>query len=129
MKHEQVPGWVACFDIGILAETGFYMSPLKLFEWMAAGRAIGAPNYAPSAEIIENETHGLLFAQGDQNDLVAAVLRLVDEPEFRRSLGSAAADRVRSNLTWNDNARRVLAVCERALNLYRGDRISRPSGT
>ena len=121
VPHERVPGLVAAMDVGVVPDAGFYMSPLKALEWMAAARALVAPDTGPLREIAEDGVHALLFRQRSRDDLVAAVLRLIDEPGVRRRLGDAAAARVRAELTWTDNARKVLAACERASALRRGD--------
>ena len=121
VPHERVPGLVAAMDVGVVPDAGFYMSPLKALEWMAAGRALAAPDTGPLREIAEDGVHALLFRQRSRDDLVATVLRLVDEPGLRRRLGDAAMARVRTELTWTDNARKVLAACERARALRRGD--------
>ena len=115
--HDRVPGLVAALDIGVAPDSGFYMSPLKVMEWMAAGKAVVAPAHGPLREVIDDGVEGLLFPPGSLVDLVAAVLRLVDDVGLRRSLGSAAAARARGSLTWRDNATAVLAACARARGL------------
>jgi glycosyltransferase involved in cell wall biosynthesis len=114
VPHDRVPGLVAAFDAGVAPDSGFYMSPLKVLEWMAAGTAVIAPAHGPLREVIDDGVHGLLFEPGSFEGLVGAVLRVVDDPALRRSLGAAAAARARGSLTWEDNARRVLGACARA---------------
>jgi glycosyltransferase involved in cell wall biosynthesis len=81
---------------------------------MAAGKAIVAPRYVPLEDVIDDGVQGLLFPPRDCEALVRSVLRLVDGPELRRSLGRAAAERACSSLSWEHNARRVLEACQRA---------------
>jgi glycosyltransferase involved in cell wall biosynthesis len=115
VSHEQIPRLVAAFDVGVMPESNFYGSPLKVLEWMAAGRGVVAPAYGPLRELIEDGVDGLLFPPGDAQGLVRAVLRLTDDRELRQRLGRAAAARVRSSLTWRHNAARVLGACEHAI--------------
>jgi len=114
VAHEDVPRYVACFDIGLVADAGFYMSPLKVLEWMAAGKAIVAPRTGPMEEIISDRIEGLLFEPGDEASMVALLHELARDRELRARLGSAAAARVRESLTWGHNARRVLDACRQA---------------
>jgi glycosyltransferase involved in cell wall biosynthesis len=114
VEHTRVPGIVARFDIGVAPDCGFYMSPLKVFEWMSAGKAVVAPDRGPLREVIDPEVHGLLYPPRTLDGLTAAVLSLIDAPELRRQLGAAAARRVRDSLTWTHNAQRVMEACERA---------------
>ncbi len=119
VAHDRVPGLVAGFDIAVMPESNFYGSPLKVIEWMAAGRAVVAPAYGPLEEIIDSGREGLLFPPGDEDALVQSVLELVDDPDRLAALGQGAAARVRSSLTWEDNARRVIAACRKALMEHR----------
>lgn len=115
LAHERMPGLVATLDIGILPESDFYRCPLKLLEWMAAGLAVVVPRYAPLLELVEEDVEGLFFDPGDEDGLIRAVLRLLDDPELRQRLGRAAAERVATSLTWPDSARSAVAACELAI--------------
>jgi len=114
VPHERVPGLVACMDVGVMPESNFYGSPLKVLEWMAAGLAVVAPSYAPLTDIIENGVDGLLFPPGDSVALVKKIVQLVDEPELRGQIGCHATQKVRNSLTWSHNAEQVLGVCAEA---------------
>ena len=50
--REQIPALVAGFDIALQPRVVDYASPLKIFEYMAAGRAIVAPDQANIREIL-----------------------------------------------------------------------------
>ena len=108
--------------IGVVAQAAFYMSPLKLVEWMAAGLAVVAPAHGPVRELIEDGVHGLLFPPDDGDALIRTVLRLIDDPGLRERLGEAAAERVRSRFSWAHNARRVIEACEAAIDRHAGSR-------
>ncbi len=114
-SHARVPGLVAWFDIGVVAQAAFYMSPLKVLEWMAAGVAVVAPDQGPLRELIDDGVHGLLFDPDDPAALEGAVGRLLEDAELRRRLGRAAVSRVQEHLTWRHNAERVLGACDRAV--------------
>ena len=115
VAHDRVPALVAAFDVGVMPESNFYGSPLKVIEWMMAGKAIVAPGYAPLLDVIDSGVHGLLFPPGDGGALVREVLRLLGDPGLRQRLGKAAATRAGASLSWRDNARRVLEACDRAV--------------
>jgi glycosyltransferase involved in cell wall biosynthesis len=114
VPYERVPGLVTSFDIGLLPDTGFHCCPLKVVEWMAAARAVVAPAYPCVTDLVSDGVDGLLFRPRDADALVAVLTRLVDAAELRARLGAAARARVERSLTWSDNARAVLAACERA---------------
>jgi glycosyltransferase involved in cell wall biosynthesis len=120
VEHGRVPGLTASLDIGMLAEAAYYQCPLKVVEWMAAGKAIVAPGYPPLHELIEDGREGLLFPPGDFAAMREALLCLVDDAELRRRLGAAAAARAHSSLSWRDNAQRVAEACYWAIDRKRG---------
>ncbi len=114
VPHGRVPGLVASLDVAVIADAAPYQCPLKLIEWMAAGRAIVAPRHGPIEDLVTDGVCALLFDPRDRDALVARVLELIDDPELRRKLGRAAAQQAHGSLSWEDNARRVLAACEQA---------------
>ncbi|HUP22209.1 MAG TPA: glycosyltransferase family 4 protein [Thermoanaerobaculia bacterium] len=114
VPHDRVPGLVAAMTVGVMPESNFYGSPLKVIEWMAAGLALVAPAYGPLCEVVDHGVHGLLFEPREPDSLVACVVRLIDEPELRTELGRRAASRVGRSLTWKHNAHRVLDACRLA---------------
>ncbi|MDO9710534.1 glycosyltransferase family 4 protein [Paracraurococcus lichenis] len=111
--REAIPRLVAGFDIALQPASVAYASPLKVFEYMAAGRAIVAPDQPNLREILEHERTALFFDPARPGALWEAVLRLATDPGLRARLGAAAREEVdRRDLTWEGNARRVVALAE-----------------
>ncbi|MFQ5668415.1 MAG: glycosyltransferase family 4 protein, partial [Candidatus Binatia bacterium] len=120
VPHGRIPGLVASMDIGVLADSAFYNCPLKVVEWMAAGKAVVAPRYGPLEDLITDGVHGILFPPRDAAAFRRAVLQLVDNARLRQTLATAAAARACASLSWVHNARRVLSACEVALRQRSG---------
>jgi glycosyltransferase involved in cell wall biosynthesis len=111
VDRELLPHYIAAFDIALLPRCVEYCSPLKLFEYMAAGKAIVAPAQDNVREILEDQISGLLFKAEDREDMTAAILRLANDPELRDCLGRAAQQLIASQgYTWTRNAERVSAI-------------------
>ncbi len=111
--REAVPGLLAGFDIALQPAAVDYASPLKVFEYMAAGRAIIAPDQPNLREVLEHERTALLFDPGRPEAFAETLQRLIADAALRRRLGAAArADILRRDLTWAGNARRVAALAE-----------------
>jgi glycosyltransferase involved in cell wall biosynthesis len=107
----QVPGLVASMDVAIAPYpplSAFYFSPLKVYEYMAAGRPVIASRIGQLANLIEDGVNGLLCPAGDPVALAAALDRLRREPELRARLGRAARATVLRHHTWEAVARRIL---------------------
>ena len=110
-RREAIPGLVAGFDVALQPLAVPYASPLKIFEYMAAGRAIVAPDQPNIREILRHEETALLFDPAEPTALPAAIRRLAGDSELRARLGAAArAEITRRNYTWRGNAARVAAL-------------------
>src|SRR5436309_3526762 len=102
---------LAAFDVAVQPAVTPYACPMKILEYMAAGRAIVAPGAANVRELLTDGETALL-CPGDENptaaDLGAAVLALVRDPALRARLGKAARGRLHERgWLWEENARRV----------------------
>ena len=107
--REQVPALIAGFDIALQPRVVEYASPLKIFEYMAAGRAIVAPDQENIREILRDGETALLFDPARPEAMWQAIRRLAGDAALRHRLGSAArAEIVRRDYTWAGNARRVV---------------------
>jgi len=117
IEREDILKYIAAFDVALQPSVVPYASPLKLFEYMAAGCSIVAPDTENIREILSHEVNALLFATEDINALSAQVERLVFEPALRERLGEAARQTINErDLTWIANAESVLAVAHRLLS-------------
>jgi glycosyltransferase involved in cell wall biosynthesis len=115
VDHHDVPGQVAGFDIALQPKVVAYASPLKIFDYMAAGRAIVAPDQPNIREILRDGETALLFDPDAPFDaprgLWPAIRRLAADPALRARLGAAArAELEAKDYTWAGNARRVAAL-------------------
>jgi glycosyltransferase involved in cell wall biosynthesis len=110
VAHEAIPEMVAGFDIALQPRVVAYASPLKLFEYMAAGKAIVAPNQPNIREVLTDEKTALLFEPNDPDGMWRAVRRLAADRELRSRLGVSAQTEIeRRDYTWLGNARKVMA--------------------
>jgi glycosyltransferase involved in cell wall biosynthesis len=109
VPHEKVPETVAGFDIALQPRSVDYASPLKIFDYMAAGRAIVAPDQPNIREVLEDGRTALLFDPARAEAMWEAVARLLADGALRRRLGLAArAELEARDYTWRGNARRIV---------------------
>lgn len=112
VPHERVAALLRAMDVAVApyppAEM-FYFSPLKLFEYMAAGRPIVASRVGQVREVIEDGVTGLLVEPGDPQDLIDSIERLRANPALRCALGAQARGAVEGR-TWRRNAELVTAI-------------------
>jgi glycosyltransferase involved in cell wall biosynthesis len=113
VPHEDVPSWVGRFDIALQPRVNDYASPLKIFDYMAAGCAIVAPDQTNIREILVHEETALLFAPDDPGSLLAALGRLSADAALRARLGTAARAALEAqDYTWRHNAAQIVAWAE-----------------
>jgi glycosyltransferase involved in cell wall biosynthesis len=108
--REAIPALVAGFDIALQPLVVSYASPLKIFEYMAAGRAIVAPDQPNIREVLRNGETAVLFDPAEAGAMWRAIRRLAGDAGLRRRLGEAArAEIAQRDYTWRGNAARVVA--------------------
>ena len=112
VPHAQVPALVAGFAIALQPRVNDYASPLKVFEYMAAGCAIVAPDQPNIREVLADGATALLFDPATPGAMWQAVRRLAGDPALRARLGAAARAQALTNHTWAGNARRVVELAE-----------------
>jgi len=101
------------------AEDFFYFSPLKLFEYMACGRAVLAARLGQIAEVITDGVNGRLYDPCSPEDFLNRLLELLRHPAQRARLGAQARQTIISHYTWDHNAERVERALEQARNRRR----------
>jgi glycosyltransferase involved in cell wall biosynthesis len=95
-------------------------SPLKLFEYMAARRAIVASDLPSMREVLTDGREALLVAPGDAGALAAALRTLAADRALRERL-AAAAFAAAAEYSWNRRAQRLEALFDEVLRA-RGSR-------
>jgi glycosyltransferase involved in cell wall biosynthesis len=86
-----------------------FTSPLKLFEYMGAGRPIVASDLPSLREVLTHERNALLVPAGNPPAVTAAIRRLKDDRELGARLAAQAAEDVRA-YTWERRAERLEAL-------------------
>jgi glycosyltransferase involved in cell wall biosynthesis len=90
------------------SDTGRWMSPLKMFEYMAAGRPIVSSDLPVLREVLTHERNALLASPSDLDAWDAAVGRLLADPGLARRLGETARTDFLGHHTWDARAAAVL---------------------
>jgi glycosyltransferase involved in cell wall biosynthesis len=122
VPHEQVPRLLRAMDVAVAPfkpVDNFYFSPIKLFEYMAAGLCIVGSRLGQIEEIIVDGRNGLLCTPGDPDSLYRALQWAVDSPNERERLGAAAARTLREHYTWQRTAAAVSQVVRTSVDRFR----------
>src|SRR5207253_5920617 len=89
LAHEDVPPYLAATDVAVApypALQDFYFSPLKLFEYMATGRAVFERRVAQGTEGVTEGVTAPLFARQNVGALLFYILRPRDNRAVHRAV-------------------------------------------
>jgi glycosyltransferase involved in cell wall biosynthesis len=115
--YSEIPEHVAAMDVAIITDRGtgsFHYSPLKLREYMSAGKPVIAPRVGEISRWLSDGEDAVLIDSGDTDGLAAALIDLHDQPETRRRLGAAARQKVLDQATWDIQLLRIDAALQGA---------------
>jgi glycosyltransferase involved in cell wall biosynthesis len=114
IPRDQVPAAAAAFDIAVQTMLLPYASPLCLFEYMALGKAIVAPDQPNHHELLRDGIDALLYDPKDATGVEKALDLLCSDPALRTRIAKAAAIVISERrLTWTDNAAKVVGIFAR----------------
>lgn len=91
-------------------DTSRWMSPMKVFEYFAAGRAIVCSDLPALREVLEDGVTAVLVDAEDTEAWVAAVVRLRDDVRLRDALGVRGRAVHADRFTWTARTRGLLDI-------------------
>ena len=130
IPHDRMPAALAAADVGVAPfDTGahppllldFYWSPLKIFEYMAAGLPVVAPAIDRLHQIVRPDREGVLYDPARGDGLASALESLTDRSR-RERLGTAARRRVIAEFSWATHCVRLEEAMTAALERRRAAR-------
>jgi len=113
IAHTEVPEMLSIADVAVVpsapvtAGLGGTGTPLKLFEYMAAAKAIVATAVNEAAEVIQDGYNGLLVEAGDIDGFAEAMLTLLNDPLERGRLGQNAREQAVRGYSWEHYTKRL----------------------
>jgi starch synthase len=98
-----------------LERFGTTVLPLKIFQYLAAGRPLVVGNVADTAELLTDDDTCVRVVPDQVESLVAAVRGLAGDPARRTRMGIAARE-LAAGLTWDARASRILSWLDERLS-------------
>jgi len=115
---EEVPSYIAAMDIALAPYPDlefFYYSPVKVFEYMAYGKAVVGSRIGQIAELVKDGVTGLLCRPGDMEDLTEKLNYLIEHPHVRKTLGQRARQQALREFTWEKRAEELAKLCRKVI--------------
>ncbi len=95
----------------------FYMSPLKIFEYMAAKKPIIATDLPSIREVLKDNETALLIPPGNSEALAQAIIRLKTDEHLRETLIQNAFKEVELHYTWKQRAKNIIENIKRQYDM------------
>jgi len=110
---KDVPLWLKASDILLMPHPknifySFYVSPLKMFEYMASQRPIIASKLPAIEEVLTDKTNALLGIPGDAESIANNIKTILNNAKLGESLAKNAYEKVK-NFTWDKRANRIIS--------------------
>ncbi|MBP8047317.1 MAG: glycosyltransferase family 4 protein [Anaerolineales bacterium] len=121
VPHHEIPALIASADICV-APLGLNdrnvtqgACPIKVLEYMAAGRPLLASNMPIVRELVREDMDALLFSPSDSEDLARQTIALLNDFELSKRLAQSASERALTQFTWHESQKKLLKVYEKLL--------------
>jgi glycosyltransferase involved in cell wall biosynthesis len=109
VPHEEIPKHIALMDIALAPYPKldfFYYSPVKIYEYMAAAKAIVSTDIGQIAEVITHKHDGYLCPPNDLSSMMDSIFFLLEKPTERKRIGGNAKKTVALNYSWDSIAQK-----------------------
>ncbi len=126
VANSLVPQYLYAADVLVMpytkgTRTHRYMSPIKMFEYLAAGRPIVASDFPVLREILVHETNAVLIEPARAPAMVDAIRRVLSDVSLAVHL-SGQARRTAEEHTWGSRQAKILEFMKRRLSSPRFSR-------
>ena len=118
---DEVPQHIAGFDVGYsgpiqLSVGKMYLSPLKLYEYMAMAKPVVAAAFEDARRLVEGQGTGFLFQSGDKEDLKRALREAYARRYSLPGMGQQARAQIVARHSWVARVRHLIERIEPVLN-------------
>ncbi|MEM9773164.1 MAG: glycosyltransferase family 4 protein [Chloroflexota bacterium] len=120
LPHSEVPKVLKLAQVALvnpkLSPASAAQSPLKLFEYMAGGKAVIAPNVPNIQKVVSHGENGLLIPPNDSEALSAAMLSSLSDPELCEKLGKKAQAKALAEFSWDTTVEKIELIMNHLLD-------------
>lgn len=111
IPQDNVPELLAAIDVAVIPyprlPKELWFSPLKMYEYMAAGKAIVASKYGQIADVLQDGQTAILVEPGNEEEMTRCIIQLLEDDNLRTQLGISAFNRAQSHHSWEQYIARL----------------------
>lgn len=115
IDHKNIIEYLLKFDVAIHHSANKYMSPLKIFEYMAVGLPVIGPDIPSVREVFE-ENEDIILVEDSVKDLTEKMLFYIQNPEERSKYAKKGQQKIRSQYGWDSNVDTILTQLQKIYN-------------
>jgi glycosyltransferase involved in cell wall biosynthesis len=122
VSHAEVSGYVNAADIAVVPvpamKQEMWLSPMKLFEYMAAGKAVVASAMGQIVNVIRDGENGCLVPAGDVEALAGMIERLIADADLRDRLGRQAREDAVKDHSWEQYLSQLEQILKETISIH-----------
>jgi glycosyltransferase involved in cell wall biosynthesis len=108
IPHKDVSTYISIMNVAVMADSNWYGSPVKIFEYGIFGKYIIAPNTSPVRDVMTNKIHGWLLERDEQDLFEALKFSTLNSNECI-IVGSRFKEVVINNHLWLNVGKNILS--------------------
>jgi glycosyltransferase involved in cell wall biosynthesis len=120
VPYSEVPKYVAAADMCLalfpVNLITMSKSPLKVYEYLAAGKAVIGRNIGEISRCIENGKNGILTYSDDPEEYAEKILNAFSSDGYIKRLGQNARKTIDEKFSWGRSADTVLQACQKVID-------------
>jgi glycosyltransferase involved in cell wall biosynthesis len=112
VPNSQIGDYLNAMDVGVVPHTNEYRSPIKMFEYMAFGKPILAPDEEPVESIIGRIQGKYLFKAKSGESMKEAITRMLEDRGNWEKIGEELRELVATRFTYEKHSETILHLLE-----------------
>ena len=117
LPQQEVPRLISGFDVGysgpVRLNVGkMYLSPLKLYEYMAMAKPPVASTFESIQRVVQHQETGFLFTSADKADLRRVLVEAYRSRSVLAEMGRKAREEVVAHHSWTARVRTLISEVE-----------------
>ena len=113
IPFSDVPEYLNAMDILVIPTPwktffAYYVSPLKLFEYMISKKPIVATDLPSLKEILRDNENAVLVKHNNPESLAKGILKVLEDKPLAKKISKQAYNDVINNYTWNIRAKNII---------------------